>query len=88
MFQNAFAGLERQIQAREIGMAGFELIDNPQGLKIVFKPAEFTHTVVKRILAGVAEWCVAQIMSETDGFHEILIEVHGSCDCSRNLRDF
>jgi len=36
----------------------------------------------------VAERCVAQIMSETDSFHEILIEAHGSCDCSRNLRDF
>ncbi len=88
MFQDAFAGLERQIQTREIGMAFLELIDDPQRLKIVFKPSEFTHTGVQRVLAGVAKGRMTQIMSETDGLHEILIEAHGASDRSRDLGDF
>lgn len=87
MFQDAFAGLERQIQTREIGMAFLELIDDPQRLKIVFEPPEFTHTGIQRFLAGVAEGRMTQIMSETDGLHEILVEAHGASDGSRDLCD-
>jgi len=54
----------------------------------MFESAEIHHAFVQRVLAGVAERRMAEIMRETDGLGQILVQLQGVRNGARDLRDF
>ena len=74
MLEDALAHLEREIQAGELGVALLELVDDAQRLQVVLESAELAHAVVERVLAGVAERRVTQVVREADGLGERLVQ--------------
>ena len=88
MLENALAAFERQIQAREQRIALLELIDRAQGLQVVLEAAVVAHAVVERILAGVAEGRVAEIVRQRDRFGQRLVQRERACDRAGDLRHF
>src|SRR5688500_1549420 len=73
VLQDALASLERQVQTAERRVAVLEVIDDAQRLQVVLEAPEVAHTFVERILAGVAERRVAEIVRETDRLDEVLV---------------
>ena len=89
MFGDAFADLERQVQAWEAGIALLELLDDAQGVDIVIEVgAEAGHLPVELLLAGMGEGRMADIVSERQGLGEIFVETEDRGYGARNLRDF
>ena len=74
VLQDAFPGFEAQIETGERGVLLLEHIHDAQRLKIVFESAMLAHALVERILTGVTERRVAEIVRERDGLAEILVE--------------
>jgi hypothetical protein len=74
VLEDALPGLVHEVEAVEVGVALFEQIDGAQGLQVVLEAAEVLHAGVERLLAGVAEGRVPQIVGEGHGFGEILVE--------------
>ena len=68
MLQDAFAALEGQVQAGELGVALLEFIHHAQRLQVVLEAAVFAHAFVQRILPGMAERRMAEVVREADGF--------------------
>ena len=66
----------------------FEVIDYAQALQVMFKAAEGLHAGVERILPGVAEGRVAQIMRQRNGLGQVFVEIQLARDGTRDLRDF
>ncbi len=66
--------LPRQVQAGKVGVAFLELIDEPQRVQIVIEPAMILQAIVERVLAGVSEGRMAQIVRQRDRFGQVLIE--------------
>ena len=58
----------------ELRIALLELIDHAQGLQVVLEAAVIAHAVVERILAGVAEGRVAEIVRQGDRFDQRLVQ--------------
>ena len=87
MLQYALARLEGQIQAVERGITLLEKVDNAEALQIVLEAAMTPHASMKRVLPGMAEWRMAEIMGERDRLGEVLIEAQSARDRARNLRD-
>jgi hypothetical protein len=85
MFENAFARLKRQVEPVKGGIAAFELVDDAQRLEIVLEAAEIAHAGIEGVLTGMTEWRMSEIVSEADRFGQILVEPHGTGDCSGNL---
>ena len=88
MLEHAFATLECEIEAGEIGIALFELIDNAQRLQIVLETSVFPHAFVERILASVSERGVSEVMREANGLGQGFIEVERPSNGAPDLRDF
>ncbi len=89
MLDDAFADLERQIEAGEIQVALLELLDDAQRLQIVIEAlAVRAQQFVQLALARVAEGRVADVVDEGQGFGEIGIQAQGAGDGARDLRDF
>ena len=87
MFEDALTALEAQIQSVEIGVSLLELVDDAQRLQIVLESAEIQHAFVERILPGMAEGRMTEIVRETDGFRQHLVESQRLGDGPRDLRD-
>jgi hypothetical protein len=62
MFDGAFERFPRQVEAVELGVAAFEPGQDAQGLVVVRKAAEISHFGVERLLPGMAERGVAEIV--------------------------
>ena len=88
MLEDAFAGLEGEVQPVERGVALLELVDHAQGLQVVLEAAVLAHAFVERILAGVAEGRVAEVVREADRFGQVFVEAQGARDGARDLRHF
>src|SRR6185295_3883119 len=82
----AFARFEREVQAVERGVALLEDVHYAQALQVVLKAAVRPHAGVQRILPGVAEWGVAEVVGERDRFGQILVEIQSARDRTRELR--
>ena len=67
MLEDAFARLEHQVEAVEGAVALFQQIDDAQALQVVLEAAVLLHAVVQRILAGMAEGRVAEVVGQRDG---------------------
>ncbi len=63
-----------QVQAVEVGVAALELGDDAQGVAVVVEAAVAGHAGVERVLAGVAERGVAEIVAERDRLGEVVVE--------------
>ena len=87
MLEYAFAGFESQIQAVERGIALLQHVDHAQRLQIVLEAAVRFHAGVQRILPGVAERRVAEVMRQRDGFDQVFVEPQVARDRAADLRN-
>src|SRR6185312_11970342 len=87
MLQDALATFERQIESAELGVALFELVDHTQRLQVVLEATVGAQTFVQRVLAGVAERRVAEIVREADGLCQLLVQAQRASGRARDLRD-
>ena len=88
VLEHAFAAFEREIEPGELGVALFELIDDAQRLQVVLEAAVFAHAFVERVLAGVSERRVPEVVREADRLGERLVDVERARDGAPDLRDF
>jgi hypothetical protein len=81
------AHLVGEIEAGEVGVLALEHIDDAQRLLVMFEAAVVRHAIGQRVLAGVSERAVPEIVGERDGLGEVLVETECSGDGARDLRD-
>ena len=86
VFEDAFARLESQVQAVVVRVAVLQLIDHAQALQVVLEAAVRGHAVVERILPGVAEGRVAEVVGQRDGFGQIFVQPQRAGDGAGKLR--
>lgn len=65
-----------------------ELVDDSQALQVVLEAAVLAHACIQRVLPGMAERRMAEIVRERDRFDEILVQAQVARDRARDLRDF
>ena len=75
MLEDAFTHFEGKVEAIEIRIALLEVIHHSQRLQVMFKAAEIAHAFIERILPGMAERRVAQVVREGDGFDKVFMTV-------------
>ena len=75
-----------QVQPVEIGIAVFELGNEPKRMRVVIEAAEIQSRGVQRFFAGMAERRVAEIVGERQGFGEILVQRQNARETARDLR--
>ena len=85
VFQDAFPCFEHQVETGEIGVFRFQLVDHAQRLQIVLEAAVVAHAGIQRVLPGVSERCVAQVVCKTDGLGERLVELQGDSHRTADL---
>ena len=86
MLEDAFARLEREVQPVEGRVADFQRVHHAQALQVVLEAAMVAHAFVQRVLAGVAEGRVAQVVRQRDGLHQVFVQVQRARRRSRQLR--
>ena len=72
----------------EFGVVAFQRGHDPHRLRVVIEPAKGRHEGVQRLLAGMAEGRMAQIVGQRHGLGEFRVEPQRSRDRARHLRDF
>ena len=70
------------------GVALLEQIDDAQDLQVVLEAAVGLHAGVQRILAGMAERRMAEVVGERDRFGQVLVEPQAARDRAPDLRHF
>ncbi len=75
-----------QVEPVELGVAALELGDDAQGVAVVVEAAVLGHAGVERVLAGMPEGRVAEIVAERDRFREVVVEPQGAGERARDLR--
>ena len=92
VFENAFARLEAEVEPVVGRVALFEPVDHAQALQVVLEArmrwVGGAQAVVERVLAGMAEWRVAQVMRQRDGFDQIFIQPEFAGDRAAELGHF
>ena len=73
MFENTLARFEAQIESIKSGIMVLEYVYYAQRLQVVLEATVILHTGIERILPGVAEGRVAEIVSERYSFHQVFI---------------
>ena len=86
MLQDALARLEHQVQAVEGAVALFQRVDHAQALQVVLEAAVVLHAVVQRVLAGVAERRVAEVVRQRDRFDQVFVQPQRARDRAADLR--
>ncbi len=76
-----------QVKAVEFGVAALQPRDDAQRLGIVVEPAPRPHHVIERILAGVTERGVAEIVGERQRFGQVLVDAQGARQGACDLGD-
>jgi hypothetical protein len=87
VLEDAFARLEREVEAVEAAVTFFKHVDDPQRLQVVFEAAVRSHALVQRILARVPERRVTEVVRERNGFDEIFVDAQIAGDAACDLRD-
>ena len=64
-----------------------ELGHDPQSVAVMVEAAVLGHAGVQRVLAGMAEGGMAEIVAKRDGFREIIVELKRPSERARDLRD-
>ena len=86
MLDQALQSFPGQVQPVEVGIAPLEPRDDPQRLGVVVEAAVSRHAVVERVLAGMAEGRVAEIVGERQRLGEILVEPERPGERAGDLR--
>ena len=97
MLEDALPGLEGQVQAIKCRVALFQRIDHPQALQVVLEApvhlvgqwlirARGFHRRVERILAGMAEGRVAQIVGQGNRLDQVFVQTQRAGDAAPQLR--
>ena len=76
-----------EVQAVEIGVAALELGDDAQSMAVVVEAAVAGHAGVERVLAGMAERRVAEVVAERDRLGEVVVEPERAGERAGDLRD-
>ena len=75
-----------QVQAVERRIAMLELGDDTQSVAVVVEAAMPGHAGVERVLAGMAEGRMAEIVAKRDRFRQVVVEPQGPGERARDLR--
>ena len=75
-----------QVEPVEGGIAPLELGDDAQSLAVVVEAAMLGHAGVKRVLAGMPEGRVAEIVAKRDRFGKVVVEPERPGECAGDLR--
>ena len=86
MLDQALQRLPGQVQPVERGVAPLEPGHDAQRLGVVVEAAERRHAVVERVLAGVAEGRVAEVVRQRQRLGEILVEAERAGERAGDLR--
>ena len=70
----AIEHLARKIQPRKAGVAGFEQLHDPQRLRVVVEAPFVCQQFVERVLAGMAQRRMADVVGQRQSLHQILVE--------------
>jgi hypothetical protein len=81
-----FERLPGEVDAVIFGVAALQLGDDAQRLRIVIEAAIRLQNRIQRILAGMAERRVAEIMHQRHAFREVLVELQRACERPGDLR--
>ena len=86
MAENAVKGLQGQIPSPSLA---FEPLERPHRLNIVLEPrqAMFETERGEKMLSGMAEGRVTDIMTEGDGLDQVLVEVEKTADGAGDSRN-
>jgi len=76
-----------QIEAVEPGVMPLEFGHDAQGVAIVVEAAVLGHAGVERVLAGMPERRVAEIVAKRDCLRQIVVKPQGAGESARDLRD-
>ena len=75
MLKYTFAGLEHQIQTVKRAITLLELFDDTKTLKIVFETTIRFHASIQRILSGMTERRMPQIVRQRNGLDQVFIQL-------------
>ena len=87
VLDQALQRLPGEVQPVELGIAAFQPGDDAQRLGVVVEAAPFRHLRVQRILAGMAEGRVAEIVDQRDRLGEVLVAAQRPRQRAGDLRD-
>src|ERR1043166_5048716 len=74
MLDNSLAHFEGEIQAGELQIAVFELLDDTQRMEVVVKRCGMRlHEFIQLALAGVAKGRMTDVMDEGESFREFAV---------------
>jgi len=89
MFNDSFADLKSEVQSRVSGKTLFELLNNPERMKIVVKTATVrAHQGIQSPFACVAKRWVANVMNQRERFCKVNVQAQGFGDGAGDLRNF
>src|SRR4051812_37329063 len=85
MLDQAFESLPCEIQAIEGCVPMLKVGDEPQRMRVVIEPANRGRGFVQRLLAGVSEGGVSEIMRKGNCLRQILIQCQNARKGTRDL---
>jgi hypothetical protein len=86
VLENAFPALEREVQPGEAGVSLFEFVHHAQRLQVVFEAAVLAHAGIERVLAGVPERRMPEVVRQADGLGECFVDPQGPRHGTPDLR--
>ena len=81
-----FQGLPGEVQAVEVVVALLQGGQDAHGLRVVVETAVGLHRLVERILAGMAEGRVPEVVRQRQRLGEVLVHPENTADRAGNLR--
>ena len=87
VLDEALQRLPGEVQPVELGIAALQPGDDAQRLGVVVEAAPLRHLLVQRILAGMAEGRVAEIVDQRDRLGEVLVAAQRPRQRAGDLRD-
>ena len=83
---DGLAGFERQVQTRKLRIPALQDRHDAQALDVVLEPSVILHALVKRVLPGVPERRVPQVVAQCQNLAEVLVEAEHPGDRAGDLR--
>jgi hypothetical protein len=87
VLDHALERLPGQVEAVKFGIAPLQARDHAQRLRVVIEAAICGERRIERLLAGMPERAVPEIMGERHGLGEVLVQRQGARRGARDLRD-
>ena len=86
VLEYAFTGFKHQVESRKLGVLGLQVINDAQGLQVVFKTTVVAHAGIQRILPGMAERRVAKIVRKADRLGQGFVKLKSERNRTSDLR--